>query len=125
MMIRNRRLLSLMLMLALFVSILSAGVYAVDAEISCVLGTALDYTIPLEGDNTATGFEVAGGSLPSGVSVKLENGAVKLVGTPAATGNYSYKIKITNASGTEEYNLTIKVIEPAATPTPSSTPAPT
>ena len=122
--IRNRRLLSLLLMLSLFVSILSAGVFAVDVpEISCELGTALDYTIPLEGGGSATGFEVIDGSLPGGVSVKLENGAVKLAGTPGASGTYVYRLTISTAAGNEEYRLTIKVIEPAPTPTP--TPAPT
>ena len=61
----TRRLLSLLLMLSLFVSLLSVGAYAVDVpEITCELGTALDYTIPLEGDDSADGYLAFGGSLP-------------------------------------------------------------
>ena len=104
--ISTKRLLSMLLILSLFAALLSAGVFAVDVpEISCELGASLDYTIPQEGGNSATGFEVVSGSLPSGVSVKLEDGAVKLVGTPGASGDYSYRLKITNASGTAEYSL--------------------
>ena len=122
----TRRLLSLLLMLSLFVSLLSVGAYAVDVpEITCELGTALDYTIPLEGDDSAAGFEIVGGSLPSGLTVELKEGAVKLVGTPDAGGDYSCTIKITGASGAEaEYVLTIKIIDPTLEPTPSPIPVP-
>ncbi len=124
--IRNRRLLSLLLMLSLFASLLSAGAFAVDVpEISCELGTALDYTIPLEGGGSATGFEVIDGSLPGGVSARLENGSVKLVGTPGASGTFVYRLTISTAAGDEEYRLTIKVMEPAPTPTPTPSPTPT
>ena len=129
---RNRRLLSLLLVLSVFAAFLSVGAFAVDVpEISCELGTALDYTIPLEGGGSAIGFEVSGGSLPSGLSVTLENGAVKLSGTPGASGNYSYQLKITTDEGTEEYRLTLRISEPAPAPTsppeptPTPTPAPT
>ena len=122
----TRRLLSLLLMLSLFVSLLSVGAYAVDVpEITCELGTALDYTIPLEGDDSADGYEIVGGSLPSGLTVELKDGAVKLVGTPDAGGDYSCTIKITGASGAEaEYVLTIKIIDPTPEPTPSPIPVP-
>ena len=77
----TRRFLSLLLMLSLFAAFLSSGVFAVDVpEISCELGTKLDYTIPQEGGNSATGFEVLGGSLPGGVSITLSDGAVRTVG---------------------------------------------
>ncbi len=123
--IRTRRLLSLLLMLSLFTAFLSAGAFAVDVpEISCELGTALDYTIPQEGGDTATGFEYLDGSLPSGLSIELKDGAVKLVGTPAASGSYSYRLNITTASGTAEYALTIKITEPAPAPTPTPEPTP-
>ena len=122
----TRRLLSILMTLCLFASLLCAGAYAVDVpEISCELGTALDYTIPQEGGNTATGYEFVSGSLPTGLSIELKDGAVKLVGTPGASGTYSYQLRITNASGTEEYSLTIKIIEPSPTPTPTPTPEPT
>ncbi len=125
---RAKRLLSLLLTISLFVLLLTVGVFAVDVpEISCELGTALDYTIPQEGGDSATGFEIVSGSLPSGLSVSLEGGSVKLVGTPGASGDYSYQIRITNASGTQEYNLSIRITEPAPTPTPTpeATPTPT
>ena len=125
--ISTRRLLSLLLVLSLFTAFLAAGAFAVDVpEISCELGAALDYTIPQEGGDNATGFEILDGSVPvPGLELKLDNGAVKLVGTPGASGNYSYKISITNADGAVEYNLTVKVTEPAPAPTPEPTPEPT
>lgn len=126
MMIRIRRLLSFLLVFGLFAVLLCAGVFAVDVpEISCELGTKLDYTIPLDGGGAATGFEVVSGTLPSGVSVQLEDGAVKLSGTPGASGDYIYKLSITTAAGAEEYTLSIKVSEPAATPEPTPSPTPT
>ena len=67
--IRTRRLLSLFLTLAVFASLPFAGVFAVDVpEISCELGAAIDYTIPLEGGESAVGFEVLGGRLPLTIS---------------------------------------------------------
>ena len=118
--IRIRRMLSLLLMLGLFAAFLCGGAFAVDVpEISCELGTALDYTIPLEGGGSATGIEILGGSLPSGVDVKIDEGAAKLVGTPEASGDYSFQLKISTEAGAEEYALTVKVSEPAPTSEPT------
>ena len=126
--IRIRRMLSLLLMLGLFATLLCAGAFAVDVpEISCELGTPLDYPIPLEGGGSATGFEVQEGNLPKGLEIKLIDGTVKLVGTPAASGNYEYRLNITTSEGTSEYHLIIKVAPPETTPTtePDPTPTPT
>lgn len=121
-----KRLLSFLLILSLFAAFLSIGVFAVDLpEISCDLGAALDYTIPLDEGVTATGFELVSGSLPSGVDPTLKDGAVKLLGTPSASGDYSCELKVTFADGAENYTVTLHVTEPAPTPTPEPTPEPT
>ena len=95
----SRRLLSLLLILCLFTAFLSAAAFAVELpEISCDLGAALNYTVPLPEGASATGFEIASGTLPAGIQPTLSDGAVKLVGTPTASGNYSCEMRITNDS---------------------------
>lgn len=122
----SRRLLSFLLILSLFAAFLSAGAFAVDLpEISCDLGAALNYTVPLPSGSSATGFEIIDGTLPGGIQPTLADGAVKLVGSPTASGNYSFKLRVTTSDGAEEYSFTISVTEPAPTPTPAATPSPT
>ena len=121
-----KRLLPLLLILSLFAAFLSVSVFAVDLPaISCDLGAALDYTIPLDEGVTATGFELVSGSLPAGIDPTLKDGAVKLLGTPSASGDYSCEIKVTFSEGSETYSISLSVTEPAPTPTPEPTPAPT
>lgn len=122
----SRRLLSFLLILCLFTAFLSAAAFAVDLpEISCDLGAALNYTIPLPEGSSATGFEITSGTLPAGVQPTLADGAVKLVGTPSASGSYTCEMRITTSVGDETYAIIIRVTEPAPTPTPEVTPAPT
>ena len=122
----SRRLLSFLLILCLFTAFLSAAAFAVDLpEISCDLGAALNYTIPLPEGSSATGFEITSGTLPAGVQPTLADGAVKLVGTPSASGSYTCEMRITTSVGDEIYAIIIRVTEPAPTPTPEVTPAPT
>jgi len=124
----SRRLLSFLLILTLFAAFLSAGVFAVDLpEISCDLGAALNYTIPLSEGATATGFERVSGDFPAGVEASLDGGSVKLTGTPTASGNYSFELRVTTTDGAENYSFTIRVTEPAVTPAPApaATPVPT
>ena len=122
----SRRLLSFLLILCLFTAFLSAAAFAVELpEISCDLGAALNYTVPLPEGSSATGFEIANGTLPAGIQPTLSDGAVKLVGTPTASGNYSCEMRITTSDGDETYTIVIRVTEPAPTPTPEATPAPT
>ena len=125
-----KRLLSFVLLLCLFTALLSVSVFAVEVpEISCELGASMDYTIPLEGGGTATGFEMISGTLPSGVSATLSDGAVKLVGTPGASGDYDCTIRIRTADSSDEYHVRLKItlpeVLPTPTPTPEATPAPT
>ena len=130
----TRRLLSLLLMLSLFVSLLSVGAYAVDVpEITCELAddtAALQAAVSCcpEGGRVLlpAGTYLSGPLfLKSHMTLELKKGAVKLVGTPDAGGDYSCTIKITGASGAEaEYVLTIKIIDPTPEPTPSPIPVP-
>ena len=127
-----RRLLSVVLTLCLFAALLSVGVWADDPiEIKAELGTALSYTV--EQDGTATGFELVSGTLPSGVNPALSGGKVKLAGTPAASGDYSFELKVKTADGESTFSFLIVVAEAAPAPeetaspepTPEPTPAPT
>ena len=123
----SKRLLSFLLILCLFAAFLSAAAFAVDLpEISCDLGAALNYTIPLPEGSSATGFEITSGTLPAGVQPSLTDGTVKLVGTPSASGNYNCEMRITTSEGDETYNITIRVAEPPvySTPEPAPTPKP-
>ena len=128
-----KRLLSVVLTLSLFAALLTGGVFASEPsdvitvpEISCDLGASLDYTISLDGGGSATGFELVSGSLPGGVNPSLSDGAVKLTGTPSVSGNFSFSLSIKSTSHPDgaEYSLTIRVNEPARTPTPEVTPPP-
>lgn len=128
-----KRLLSCVLMLCLFAAFLSFGAFAAEVAnvisvpgISCDLGAALDYTIPLDGDGQATGFELVSGSLPGGVNPSLTDGAVKLTGSPTVAGDFNFSLSIKSTAHPEgaEYALQLVVLEPVPTPTPEVTPPP-
>lgn len=129
-----KRLLSFVLMLCLFAALLSVGVFATDTadaitvpEIQCEQGAALDYPIPVEGNEKATSVELADGSLPENVIFVLLDGKVKLTGTPNSVGVYSFTFNIKSEEHPDgvKYKLTLRVVEATAAPTPTPSPTPT
>ena len=120
--IRFKRLISALLMLGVFVSLLCVSAFAVDLpRISVELGNSLQYVLPQDGGNNATAAEIVpdSGSLPPDVELTLSDGAVIIKGTPSATGVFKCEIKVTSPDGETVYKIEIEVTEPETTPEPT------
>jgi large repetitive protein len=69
---------------------------------------------------TATGpgtWSVISGALPAGITLNSSNGL--LSGTPTATGDFTFKIKITDGSRTDAETYTLTVVEALKIATPA------
>src|SRR5207244_13626984 len=62
-----------------------------------------------EGGGTQTS-SVVSGALPAGLALNSSNGAIS--GTPTATGDYTFKIQVTNGSQTDAETFTLSVVDP-------------
>jgi large repetitive protein len=62
-----------------------------------------------EGGGTQT-WSVVSGALPAGLALNGSNGAIS--GTPTATGDYTFKIQVTNGSQTDSETFTLSVVDP-------------
>ncbi|HEY1082033.1 MAG TPA: GEVED domain-containing protein, partial [Prosthecobacter sp.] len=87
------------------------------------IGSAYSQTITASGGTAPYTFTVESGSLPTGLSLGLNNGVVS--GTPSQAGAFNFVLKVTDfygCSATQNYSLTPSC--PSVSVTPSSLPSP-
>jgi sugar lactone lactonase YvrE len=80
------------------------------------LGTPYSQTLAASGGITPYAWSVTAGALPGGLSLNSETGAI--TGTPAAAGNASFTIMVSDSSiptQTASANLSINIAEPTYT----------
>jgi hypothetical protein len=83
------------------------------------LGDAYDETVAIVGETEElyiTDFEVAGGSLPDGLTLELGTNALRLYGTPTNTGAFSFTVILEDNLGNLYYPVifNMDVTEPVA-----------
>ena len=97
---------------ALLLTVLSGGVPAVAPTITSSAPANPVYGVAYTHNYTATGTEpitwsVSAGSLPPGLSLNADTGA--LTGTPTAAGSFPFTVQASNAGGTATQNATLIV----------------
>ncbi|HWB84179.1 MAG TPA: putative Ig domain-containing protein [Bryobacteraceae bacterium] len=90
---------------------------------AATVGTPYSQTLAAGGGKPPYAWSVSNGALPQGLSLSA---AGAIAGTPTATGNASFAVKVTDsANGSATGSLSITVNAPALTVTTSSLPAAT
>jgi hypothetical protein len=81
-------------------------------------GAAYNGSITASGGTAPYNYAVTSGQMPGGVS--LDNSTGNVAGTPTASGNFSFGVSVTDASGaSEQQPLQIAVAQAAAAPPPA------
>ena len=76
-----------------------------------VAATNAPYSFQLTAEGGGTqSWSVVSGALPAGLALNSSNGVVS--GTPTATGDYTFKIQVTDGSRTDVETFTLAVVDP-------------